>query len=669
MKTEPITPARIDWSGEAPRAADYDDIYRPRAGAFVQAEHVFLHGNGLPGRWRGRERFTIVETGFGLGLNFLAAWAAWRADDERCTRLHFVSIEKHPPVLDDLRRAHAGQAHAELAAALHAQWPPLTPNLHALDFDGGRVRLLLAFGDVAQVLPALEVRADAFFLDGFVPERNPAMWDARLFEALRRRAAPGATAATWSVARTVRDGLARAGFEVERAAGSGGKREISVARHVLRTGLRAPPAWEVRHAIGAERRAIVIGAGIAGACTAAALHDDGWEVTVLDRRAPSAADATSRLGDAVGAGALGGLFHGTLNIDDGPHARLLRSAALQAARLYAPAIASGTLTGSAQGLLRLEPGHADVDALHALAARCGLPADYVRPLAAVEAARLAGVPVASPGWFYPGGGWVSPADAVHLALQGTRCVLGRAAARLERSGARWRVLDASGRVIDEAVLVVLCAAAGTAALLAALGGAPWPTQRTRGQVSVLAQPAPTALALPLAGDGYALPLADGSLLCGATRQTDDDDGAVRDADHRFNAERARRLTGLDLPLAPQAWHGHVGWRLQADDRMPIAGPVPAAPRDGGSPHRGGARLRDLPREEGLFVVTALGTRGLTLAPLLGRLVAAMAGGTPWPIERDLAAAVDPGRWLVRAQQARDAARPVSANDDGLPIPP
>ncbi|MDE2614156.1 MAG: tRNA (5-methylaminomethyl-2-thiouridine)(34)-methyltransferase MnmD, partial [Burkholderiales bacterium] len=400
MKTEPITPARIDWTGDAPRAVDFDDIYHPRVGAFAQAGHVFLRGNGLPARWRRREHFTILETGFGLGINFLATWAAWRDDSERCTRLHFVSIEKHPPVRDDLRRAHASLACPALAAALLEQWPPLTPNLHTLEFDGGRVRLLLALGDVAQLLPALEVQADAFFLDGFAPERNAAMWDARVFEALRRRAAPGATAATWSVARAVRDGLTRAGFEVERAAGIGGKREISVARHVPRPGLRAPPELRVNDK---EQRAIVVGAGIAGAFAAAALHADGWDVTVYDQRERCAEQDTGRLG---------GLFHGSLNVDDGPHARLLRTAALQATRAYAPAIAGGALRGAAQGLLHLDRRHAGVEALQALAARCGLPADYVQPLAAEQAARLAGAPLSSPAWFYPGGGWVSPADTV-----------------------------------------------------------------------------------------------------------------------------------------------------------------------------------------------------------------------------------------------------------------
>ena len=106
VKTEPIRPARIDFTAEGvPFAPDFDDIFHPRAGALRQAQHVFLGGNGLPERWQGREEFTILETGFGLGNNFLATWAAWRCDPPRPRRLYFISIEKHPLRRDDLARS------------------------------------------------------------------------------------------------------------------------------------------------------------------------------------------------------------------------------------------------------------------------------------------------------------------------------------------------------------------------------------------------------------------------------------------------------------------------------------------------------------------------------------------------------------------------------------
>lgn len=640
MKTEPIVPARIDWSGAVPRAPEFDDLYHPAVGAAAQAAHVFLHGNGLPARWQGRARFVVLETGFGLGHSFLATWRAWRDDGARCGRLVFVSIEKHPPRRDDLARAH-GAADAPASALLQA-WPPLTPNLHALDFEGGRVQLLLALGDVARLLPQLRLQADAFFLDGFAPARNPAMWSMPVLKALGRLAAPGATAATWSVARELRDGLTAAGFDVQSAPGIGGKREITVARFApaftprtrgdsasaVATGAAAP-AMHATHAV-------VVGAGIAGAAVAQALRQEGVEVTVLERaREPAAPEG------GAGSGNEGGLFHGSIGPDDGPHQRLLRAAALHAARLYAPAIAAGRVPGAADGLLWLDRRAGGLPALQALRAATGLPADYVQALDRDEASAQADLPLDAPAWLYPGGGWLSPRAWIAQALEGGPLHTQAAVHALARQGDAWQLLDADGALLAAAPLVVLANAADAARLvqplLAARGEEPWPLAVTRGQVECVAPP-PAGPRRPLTGDGYALTLADGRVLVGATRAPHEgaDAPIALPDDRRYNLDRAARLLGLAGPAAfptDDRITSRAGLRAHLPDRQPLAGPLhPALP--------------------GLFVLGALGARGLTLAPLLGRLVTAQALGGPWPLEGDLAAAVDPGRWLrPRARRA------------------
>jgi tRNA 5-methylaminomethyl-2-thiouridine biosynthesis bifunctional protein len=238
---------------------------------------------------------------------------------------------------------------------------------------------------------------------------------------------------------------------------------------------------------------------------------------------------------------------------------------------------------------------------------------------------------------------------VRAALQtpGVSLRMQQAVQTISRGAEGWQVHDAAGAVLAQAPLLVLCHAAGTQGLLQALeptsDASAWPLRHSRGQVTHWAQPEAQPLRLPVAGDGYALPL-PGALLCGATRQDDDSDPAVREADHRHNLARLQRLTGIQPPPGA-ALQGRVGWRLHTDDRLPIAGAVPALHRAPGT-RLDQARL--LPREKGLFVLTALGARGLTLAPLLARLVAAQATGTPWPLEQGLADAVDPGRWIVRA---------------------
>jgi tRNA 5-methylaminomethyl-2-thiouridine biosynthesis bifunctional protein len=174
-------------------------------------------------------------------------------------------------------------------------------------------------------------------------------------------------------------------------------------------------------------------------------------------------------------------------------------------------------------------------------------------------------------------------------------------------------------------------------------------QRSRGQISFWRSEASSRLKLPLAGDGYAIAM-PGQMLCGATRQEGDQEAHLRELDHRHNLDRLQRLTGLLGPATGESLEGRVGWRLSAEDRLPIAGAVPLLGQAATAITTTQTRL--LPREPGLFVLTALGARGLTLAPLMGELVASQATGTPWPVEQDLVDAVDPGRWLVR--QARRA---------------
>ncbi|MFN3545343.1 MAG: tRNA (5-methylaminomethyl-2-thiouridine)(34)-methyltransferase MnmD, partial [Thiobacillus sp.] len=226
----PIVPARLEFRDGVPYSAAYGDIYHPADGGMGQARHVFLEGCGLPAAWGGRETFVVLETGFGTGLNFLVTWAAWRADLARCGRLHFISAEKHPFGAEDLARLHARLPElASLGEELRGAWPTLMPGFHRLAFDGGRVLLTLMLGDAAETVPQLEARVDAFYLDGFAPDRNPELWQLELIAALGERAQPGARAATYTVAAGVRNALAAAGFETEKRPGFGRKRHCLAA--------------------------------------------------------------------------------------------------------------------------------------------------------------------------------------------------------------------------------------------------------------------------------------------------------------------------------------------------------------------------------------------------------------------------------------------------------
>ena len=641
MNTAPIVPAALAFNDDGlPYSRDYRDIYHPSAGAFTQARHVFIGGNELPMRWQGRDRFVVLETGFGLGNNFLATWQAWRDDPQRCAQLCFISVEQHPLTRGDLERVQRACPSPELAAALVQAWPPLTPNLHRLMLDDGRVQLLLALGDVQAWLPELVASVDAFDLDGFAPATNPRMWDARVCKALGHLAAPGATLATWSAARALREGLASAGFEVRLGTGAGGKRDITLARYAPAfTPPRAPARMSPRAAI--DTHALIIGGGLAGCAAACALAEHGWCSTVLERHAQIAAEAS---------GNPAGLFHGIVNAHDGVHARFNRAASLAAREAVQIAIDRYGVAGNAAGLLRLETT-LDAPRMRELLHRPGLPPDFVQALAADEASRHAGIALAHPAWFYPAGGWVQPAGLA-------RAYLERAAPRverrhgvevhaLERAGDQWRALDAQGRVIAQSPTVVL-ANAGDALRL--LGDPGWPIEKVRGQISLMKVGTFPLPRMPVAGAGYLLTEIDGRAMFGATAQPGDDDAAVRRSDHVLNIAQLDRLIGRSSAIDPDALQGRTAWRWSSTDRLPVIGAVP----DTMAPST--ARLdqpRFVPRLPGLFVFTALGSRGITWSALGARVLAASITGAPVPLEASLIDAIDPARFVSR--RARRAA--------------
>ena len=612
----PLVPAELAFATDGtPYSTAYGDVYHSAASGPAQARHVFLAGNGLPGRWAGRRVFTVLETGFGLGLNFLATRAAWRADPQRCARLHFVSVEKHPFRGEDLAQLHVRYAElAPLAAELCAAWPLLVPGLHRLEFDGGRVVLTLAFADLAEALPQLRLAADAIYLDGFAPAKNPEMWSAQALKALARTAARGASAATWSAAGAVRAALEQAGFEVEKRAGFAAKRDMLVARYAPRgraTSLPAAPP---------ERRALVIGAGLAGAAACERLAVRGWEVTLIERRREPAQEAS---------GNHAGVFHPVATPDDSVLARLTRAGSLYALSRW------GALPSAAWapcGVLQLarddDEDAAQQRALDAL----GAPRAYARRVTRAEASDLAGAEVACGGlWFGPAG-WARPpvlarAQIAHAAAE---ACFGIEVAALEREGEAWSARDAAGTLIARAPVVVLANAADAPRLLPSPDIA---LRHVRGQLTHLPAEGLRAPRLPLLRGGFVLPEIEGTVVIGASYDFDDPDPHQRAEGHAGNLERLERiLPGAVRGLDPAALDGRVGFRAVTRDRLPVVGEV--AP--------------------GLYGAFAYGSRGLVWAALAAELLASIIEGEPLPLEGTLADALDPARFTRRPAAGRRA---------------
>jgi len=624
-------PLAFDAAG-TPVSSHYGDIYHAAAGGLAQARHVFLGGNDLPARWRGRDRFAILETGFGTGLNFLATWQAWRADPARPRRLHYFSVERHPFTAEALVRLHAPYPEiAALSAQLVAAWPSLLPGFHRLHFEDDGIALTLVFAAAPAALTHIGGRFDGFYLDGFAPARNPEMWSDALIEELAWLAAPGATLATWCVAGEVRRRLAAADFAVTKRPGFAAKREMT------RADFRGAPRLPVP--AQSPPRAAVIGAGIAGCACAERLAKRGWEVALFERQ-PAAALETSGNRQAV--------LLPVLAVDETRLARLHRVAFLYALRRLAVLADAGlSVIWQACGVLQLARDAAHARKQQSIVADQQPPADFVQWLDAAAAGQHAGCAVPCGGWWFPRGGWLSPRTLCEalLAHAGDRLTAHFATpiAALEPVTDGWQLRAVDGRPVWTGPTVILANAHDIAARTPATV---LPLRCFRGQATHL--PAAPLADLPhcvICREGYLAPAHDGLASLGATFQRSHDP-ALSTADHAANLAR---LAGM-LPVYADRFDatqlsGRVGLRPVSPDQLPLVG---ALPRECCTP-RPAAHV-EWPRWPGLHLASGYGSRGFVWAPLMAELLASQLAGEPLPVETELAAAVDPARFAWKGMR-------------------
>lgn len=215
----------LEWRDGVPVSTRFDDPYYSLQDGMAETQHVFLQGNDLPDRFC--DGFHIAELGFGTGLNLLVALSAFRAHNTPGV-LRYTGFEAYPIPFEDLMIALAPfrdrLPEDAVAAVLHMA----ETRGHTLDLPDLHAGIVV--GDARDMLPAWEGSADAWFLDGFAPSRNPELWSDTLMFEVARHTRPGGSFATYTAAGAVRRALAEAGFDVERIPGFGRKRHMSRGR-------------------------------------------------------------------------------------------------------------------------------------------------------------------------------------------------------------------------------------------------------------------------------------------------------------------------------------------------------------------------------------------------------------------------------------------------------
>ncbi|MGY8897195.1 MAG: bifunctional tRNA (5-methylaminomethyl-2-thiouridine)(34)-methyltransferase MnmD/FAD-dependent 5-carboxymethylaminomethyl-2-thiouridine(34) oxidoreductase MnmC [Paraglaciecola sp.] len=697
-----IKTADIQFNADGtPVATDFDDVYFSSSDGAQETQYVFLQNNQLPSRWQhwSKPTFVIAETGFGTGLNLLVTLAAFKdylAQNPASTfTLHFISTEKYPLNHADLVQAlGAFVQFKDSANALIAQYPVPLNGCHRMAFLNNRVIVDLWLGDIHDSLPQWHTNenglVDAWYLDGFAPSKNPQMWSAQLFEQMARLAAKDCTFATFTAAGFVKRGLRDAGFIVEKRKGHGRKREMLAgyiapefqaqinrqqARYYQRsayahvenmdaTGANAADTNNRTQGAATEKpKVAIIGAGIAGATIAYAMAQKGYECDVYFKEAEPAQGASGN----PQAG-----FYPQLNVDASNASQINAHSFVYAANQYRQLLSQGfDFAHQWCGVLQLGFKPALAQRYAKLTDNQLWPPALVRYVEANEASRIANCEIPYGGLFMPLGGWIDPLQLVNALFNAAACLskvtlhshhclsgLEQKAEHTETSQPQpWQLCfnQTADKISQIRVSTDIVIFATGAQSLDIQHLTEYPLRMVRGQVeAVPTQPALSELNTVLCHKGYLTPEYNGHHALGSTYVKDDLSTEYR------QSEQDKNLATHYQSLAQCRWaqdvvgnaQGRAAVRCSSPDHLPLVGALADISKQK-------TELNDLYKAlplnyypkgsdvENLYLLTGLGSRGLTTAPLMAELLASQISGQPLPMVNNLLNTLNPNRFLIR----------------------
>jgi len=660
----------LHWRDGQPYSERFDDIYyasndSESISGEKEFDHVFFRHNGLPERWQQGGDCVIAELGFGSGLNCLLTIRAWlqhlavrniessvETNTDQC--LHYIAIEKHP--LSAASIVELISRYPELKALcdeLVASYPPAVETTHSRRLFAGRVVIHYRFMDALRALKDERLNVDAWYLDGFSPAKNADMWSEELFSKLAQNSREGATCSTYTSAGFVRRNLQAAGFDVSKTAGYGKKREMLVARfeHSKNTLYRyadrpwyaAPPS-----AVCTEKKAAIIGAGIAGLCAAMALIRRGWSVDLIDRQGDVARETSSNPA---------AITYPRLSINNDSDTEFYTAAfcynLYELQRLQQKHESRFWFDTGLLQLIdskRLSAIISKFDLNDAFVAVADSNADEVHAMKpATQHAQQVYAVYRTAGVILPG----VLCDVLKAECGDRLNIIKAEVCEVSNKNEQWQCLSADGQVTESRILII---ANGTG--VGELGLAvDFPIETVRGQaVTLTANAGSKNIKHAVNSEFYLTPAINGTHYLGATYSRKNKSLAITDDDSRELFKSANTFfPGLfSMNDYSGAW---AGFRTMAKDRVPLVGAVP----DKNYFHqhyadichgKGNKEYQPASYQNGLYISAAHGSRGFTSSFLAAEIIAAQIAGEPSPVSKGVMDYINPSRFIVNDLKRR-----------------
>ncbi|WP_372880646.1 bifunctional tRNA (5-methylaminomethyl-2-thiouridine)(34)-methyltransferase MnmD/FAD-dependent 5-carboxymethylaminomethyl-2-thiouridine(34) oxidoreductase MnmC [Psychromonas sp.] len=656
-----IKHAQIDWSDQLePFSSQFNDVYFNTEQGIKEANYVFLDGNKLQQRWLNctAEHFSIAETGFGSGLNFLLTclhFTQFRKSNPShpLKRLFFTSFEKYPLKKSDLITALQQWPQLNTyIAPLADLYPIALTGCHRILLSEFNITLDLWFGDVAETLPSLYVYDtglfDCWYLDGFAPSKNPEMWAQRLFQLISSTCKENATFATFTAASVVRKGLISAGFDVHKRKGFGKKREmltgqISAATFAKNAGKQYGQHYRpsaVQNPPDKKANVAIIGGGIASACLSLALIRRGYSVTVYCKDETLAGGAS---GNQQGA------LYPLLNEKHDALSQFFANAFLYSRNYIRQINQSQPFDYDFSGVLQLYYDSSAARKLDKILL-AGLPKELVQQLSEMETDNIAGLSIGQKSLYYPLGGWLSPRQMVLAIFQQAKTE-GQLSIHLNAellsfsqskqlppsgTGAGWDLHFAEQTVQHSLLLLTTANNTLNFKQCEAL-----PLSAARGQVThIPSNEQLKQLQVTLCHEGYLTPLNNGKHCMGATFKR-------HELNQQFSQqEQVDNKNKLEKCITGQPWtegididhqDANVGIRCTTRDHFPYAGALPDYPATK-LHYQDAAKVlnpANAPFHNNLYILTGLGSRGLCTAPLLAEMLVSQINKEPLPFAENI----------------------------------
>lgn len=652
----PIQTADLDWREDLPFSILYDDIYYSAESGITQNRYVFVDGNDLINRWMGLpidspNIFNVAETGFGTGLNFLLTWKLWEEFAPSTACLHYISCEKHPLTLNDLKKSLSLWPDLAVQAnQLIDNYPILTPGYHHLSFCNGRVTLTLMLGDALECFEQLlicgestlelELRhifIDAWYLDGFSPQKNESMWSSSLMRVIAMLSKEGTTLATHTAADSVESIINEVGFIAEKKKGFNSNKYMISAYFKKSSPCRIKTLhtpWHVSKPIKQKNKsAIIIGAGLAGSFTAHSLARRGWNVTLFEEM-----DASGKGGSANQQA----ILFPKLSAYKSPMTQFMLSAFIYASQVYQKLLSHDNL-GELKGSLLIPHNEKEKKAQQCLKDWLFHYPELGELVDERRASELAGLSLKNSGLFIPLSGWInSPALCQNLMKNDKiSLITGYSADSLFFDNDQWNIQNIEAPVLILANGPKVNLFKETQHL---------PIKVIRGQMTVIqATTSSNKLLIPICAEGHVLPEINGVHRLGATYDLGTSAPIVLAGDDETNIIKLNQIADESI-WSKQAVDHWAGIRASTPDYLPLIGQVPRAEEfislySGLESNSKRWIAKAGPYHQGLYMCAGFGSRGLTTIPLCAEWLAASINNEMSFLPRNLVQALSPARFL------------------------